>query len=156
MSLPRVAVNAYALPLGPGTLGLIDRSRSPAHKGKLEHAVDFACPEGTPIYAALEGEVAFVRQDSNVGGLDKKRFWNLGNRLVIRHANGEYTAYEHFRYHGALVRVGQRVRTGQRIAYSGNTGYTHGPHLHFEVYRYTGPDKDNDYETLAVKFPGEP
>jgi len=142
--------NKYFYPLGLSSKIKVT-NKSPAHVGKLKHAVDFTCDEGTPIHAALGGEVVFVRDNSNVGGPDKK-YWYKGNRIVIRHVNEEYSAYEHLRYRGAKVKVGNQVKTGQVIGYSGNTGYTFGPHLHFEVFRFTGPDKDEDYETLEVKF----
>jgi murein DD-endopeptidase MepM/ murein hydrolase activator NlpD len=145
------AKNKYSLPIHEGEFEKIDRTSSEAHAGKLKHAIDFKCDEGTPIHAALEGEVVFVRDNSKIGGPDKK-YWFKGNRIVIKHKNKEYSAYEHFRYQGAKVKVGERVKTGQLICYSGNTGYTFGPHLHFEVLRFTGPDKDEDYETLEVKF----
>lgn len=127
------------------------RLDSPAHKGNLENAVDFLCDEGTPIYAALSGKVVFVKRDSSIGGPDKK-YWNDGNRIVIRHKNDEHTAYEHLKFHGSTVKVGQSVRKGQLIGYSGNTGFTFKPHLHFEVFKFTGPDKTKDFQTLKIKF----
>jgi murein DD-endopeptidase MepM/ murein hydrolase activator NlpD len=143
--------NKYSLPIKEGEFKKINIS-SPAHIGKLEHAIDFTCDEGTLIHAALDGEVVFVRDNSNVGGRDMKKYWRKGNRIVIKHKNKEYSAYEHLRYRGAKVKVGEQVKTGQLIGYSGNTGYTFGPHLHFEVFHFIGPDKDEDYETLEVKF----
>ena len=146
------AKNKYVLPIKKGKFDRIDRTSSPAHVGKLEHSVDFICKEGTEIIASLEGEVVWVKDDSNKGGPDKI-YWNDGNRIEIKHANGEYTAYEHLRYKGAEVGVKDRVKTGQRIGYSGKTGYTFtfGPHLHFEVFRITGPNEE-DFETLEVEF----
>lgn len=145
------AKNNYQLPINEGEFKKIDRASSPAHVGKLKHSTDFVCDEGVPINASLGGEVVWVKNDSNVGGPDKK-YWNDGNRIVIKHTNGEYSAYEHLRYKSAEVNVGERVKTGQLIGYSGNTGYTFGPHLHFEVFRFTGPNKEEDFETLEVKF----
>ena len=148
------ARNEYQLPVNQEYFKNIDREKSPAHKGKLKYAVDFACPEGTPIKASRSGEIVFVREDSDVGGPNEK-YWNMGNRLVIRHENGEYTAYEHFKYNSSTVKVGDKVKTGQIICRSGNTGYTFGPHLHFEVFKFIGPNKDEDYQTLKVEFPEE-
>jgi murein DD-endopeptidase MepM/ murein hydrolase activator NlpD len=124
---------------------------SPAHRGRLRHSIDFIASEGRPIYAALGGKVTYVKQNSKVGG-PHRRFWFKGNRIEINHKNDEYTAYEHLMYNGAKVKVGQTVRKGQLIGYSGNTGYSHRPHLHFEVFRYTGPDKNKDVETLVISF----
>ncbi len=143
--------NKYQLPIREGEFRKIDRTSSPAHVGKLRNSVDFVCDEGTPVYASLAGEVVWVKSDSNIGGPDRK-YWNDGNRIVIRHENGEYSAYEHLRYGGVEVHVGELVKTGQLIGYSGNTGYTMGPHLHFEVFYFTGPNREEDFDTLRVEF----
>ena len=127
------------------------RTDSPAHKGNLKNSIDFLCKEETPIYAAASGEVVFVKQDSKVGGPDKK-YWFDGNRIVIKHDNNEYTGYEHLKFKGSKVKVNQKVRKGQLIGYSGNTGFTLAPHLHFEVFVFTGPDKEKDFETLKIQF----
>lgn len=140
--------NKYSLPIGKKD-NKQTRTDSPAHVGKLKHAVDFTCDEGTEILAAQDGEVVWVKQDSKIGGPDKK-YWYDGNRIVIKHNNKEYSGYEHLKYKGAKVKVGDKVKKGQIIGYSGNTGYTFGPHLHFEVFRFTGPDKENDFETLKI------
>jgi len=151
-SIRMLSRNEYALPLRAQE----SRIRgSPAHKGKLKHSIDFRVPEGTPVHAALAGKVVFVKQDSDVGGPSKRKYWYLGNRIVIEHRNEEYTAYEHLRYLGSSVREGQRVRTGQLIGYSGNTGYTYEPHLHFEVFVRPGRDK-SEGSTLVPRFKNPP
>lgn len=142
--------NVYSIPIKEENIEQV-RYDSPAHTGKLKDAVDYMCKEGTEILAALKGEVVLVKEDSKVGGPDKK-YWYDGNRIVIKHENKEYSAYEHLRYRGAEVKIGDKVMEGQLIGYSGNTGYTFGPHLHFEVFRFTGPNKDEDFECLEVKF----
>lgn len=143
--------NIYYLPLKIGTFEKIDTTSSPAHIGKLKNAIDFPCKIGTPVYASLSGIVVWVKDDSNKGGKNKK-YWMDGNRIVIKHKNKEYSAYEHLKYKGVVIKVGDKVKKGQLIGFSGNTGYTFGPHLHFEVFKFTGPDKINDFETLEVKF----
>ena len=141
--------NNYKLPLNKKHIRSIAKG-SPAHKGRLKHSIDFIVPEGTPIHAALNGKVVYVKQDSKVGGPHRK-YWFEGNRIVIKHKNDEYTAYEHLKYKGSKVRVGQVVRKGQLIGYSGNTGYSSGPHLHFEVFN--NPSKDeSEGMTLQVSF----
>ncbi|AWW38313.1 MULTISPECIES: M23 family metallopeptidase [Streptomyces] len=86
---------------------------------------DFAVPTGTPVVAAGAGTV--VKAGGNGAG-DGPAY---GNAVVIRHANGVYTQYAHLS--SVNVSVGQSVGAGQRIALSGNTGNSSGPHLHFEV-----------------------
>jgi len=86
---------------------------------------DFAVPSGTKVVAAHGGTV--VKAGGNGAG-DGPAY---GNAVVIKHANGMYSQYAHLSR--IDVRVGQVVATGQRIALSGNTGNSSGPHLHFEI-----------------------
>lgn len=106
---------------------------SRAHTGKLKNSVDFTAEKGAPIYATLDGEITYVKKNSKVGGPYFK-YWNKGNRIVIRHKNEEYTAYEHMGYGGVKVRLGQSVKKGQLIGQVGSTGFSGGPHLHFELF----------------------
>jgi murein DD-endopeptidase MepM/ murein hydrolase activator NlpD len=86
---------------------------------------DFAVPSGTEVVAAHGGTV--VKAGGNGAG-DGPAY---GNAIVIKHGNKTYSQYAHLsRIH---VKVGQIVKTGQRIALSGNTGNSSGPHLHFEI-----------------------
>jgi len=142
--------NKYLIPLKKKDI-LDMRYDSPAHVGNLKFAVDFLCNEGTELFAAQSGEVVWLKQDSKIRGFDKK-YWCDGNRIVIKHKNGEYSAYEHLKYMGAVVKVGDKIKKEQLIGYSGNTGYTKRPHLHFEVFRFTGPDKEKDFETLKINW----
>ncbi|MBW8740311.1 MAG: M23 family metallopeptidase [Streptomyces turgidiscabies] len=93
---------------------------SSTHSGQ-----DFAVPSGTKVVAAHGGTV--VKAGGNGAG-DGPAY---GNAVVIRHGNGTYSQYAHLSRIG--VKVGQVVATGQRIALSGNTGNSSGPHLHFEI-----------------------
>ena len=123
------------------------------HDGLLKNAIDFEIQEGKPILAALEGKVIFVRDNFKLGRWNKK-FWDKGNRIVIKHSNREYSAYEHLKHKGAVVKKGETVVKGQLIAYCGNTGYSKRPHLHFEVFIYTkpNPNPDKDFITLKPRF----
>lgn len=87
------------------------------------NGVDYGAPVGTPIRAAAGGRVI----TSRAGG------WNggYGNFVVIEHSNGTQTLYAHNSRN--IVWQGQSVVQGQVIGYSGNTGRSTGPHLHFEV-----------------------
>ncbi|WP_415948183.1 M23 family metallopeptidase [Streptomyces sp. KLOTTS4A1] len=86
---------------------------------------DFAVPVGTPVEAVHAGTV--VKAGPNGGG-DGPAY---GNAIVIKHSNGKYSQYAHLSK--IQVKIGQKVKTGQRIALSGNTGNSSGPHLHFEI-----------------------
>ncbi|MFP7722099.1 M23 family metallopeptidase [Lysobacter sp. A3-1-A15] len=98
-----------------------------------QYAVDFAAAEGTPVLAAREGVVMQVESDFQRAGLDREAFGGRANFVRIVHDDGSMALYAHLQPEGAYVRVGQRVRTGQQIGLSGNTGFTTGPHLHFAV-----------------------
>ncbi|HKS35402.1 MAG TPA: murein DD-endopeptidase MepM [Enterobacteriaceae bacterium] len=86
------------------------------HKG-----VDFAMPQGTPVLSVGDGEVVVA-----------KRSGAAGYYVAIRHGRTYTTRYMHLRK--ILVKPGQKVKRGDRIALSGNTGRSTGPHLHYEVW----------------------
>lgn len=86
------------------------------HKG-----VDFAVPIGTPVLAVGDGEV-----------IVSKRSGAAGNYVAIRHGRQYMTRYMHLKT--LLVKPGQKVKRGDRIALTGNTGRSTGPHLHYEIW----------------------
>ncbi|MEY8768918.1 murein DD-endopeptidase MepM [Erwinia sp. ACCC 02193] len=86
------------------------------HKG-----VDFAIPLGTPVLAVGDGEVIVA-----------KRSGGAGNYVAIRHGRQYMTRYMHMKK--LLVKPGDKVKRGERVGLSGNTGRSTGPHLHFEVW----------------------
>jgi murein DD-endopeptidase MepM/ murein hydrolase activator NlpD len=88
--------------------------------GRMHEGIDLAVPSGTPVVAAAAGTVIVAGW---LGG--------YGNLVVVDHGNGISTAYGHNT--SVAVGVGQSVAQGQLVAYSGNTGHSTGPHVHFEV-----------------------
>ena len=143
------AMNYYALPVPKDNLTKIDRTSSPAHVGKLKHAIDLVVPEKTPVLAAADGIVTFVRDSSQIGGPGIE-YWHESNFIVIEHANKEYSRYDHLAYKSSKVVVGQYVKQGQIIANVGMTGFTYLPHLHFQVFIFTGQNIWTDFETVSV------
>ena len=95
------------------------------------YAVDIVMPEGTPILAARDGTVMTVDNDFYGAGLDLKQYGDRANNIRIAHSDGTMAVYAHLQLESAKVAVGDRVRAGQQLALSGDTGYTSGPHLHF-------------------------
>jgi murein DD-endopeptidase MepM/ murein hydrolase activator NlpD len=93
----------------------------------LHSGIDFPVPEGTPVGAAGVGTVIFAGYNS--GG--------YGNLVVIQHRLGYTSWYAHLS--STVVSSGQAVDGGTRVGYVGSTGYSTGPHLHFEVRRYDTP-----------------
>jgi murein DD-endopeptidase MepM/ murein hydrolase activator NlpD len=138
------------MPISIDLLQQMDRTSSPAHIGNLRNAVDFIAPKNTPVLVAADGEVAFVNDDSNIGGPDPS-YWTTTNFITIKHPFGEYSRYDHLEYHSAKVRVGQQVRAGQEIARIGMTGFTYIPHLHFQVFVFTGYNIWTDFDTIEIK-----
>lgn len=116
------------------TFGLAGSHWSHNHSGQ-----DFVVPSGTAVKAVHGGTV--VKAGPNGGG-DGPAY---GNAVVIKHGDRTYTQYAHLSK--IEVRVGQTVETGQRIALSGSTGNSTGPHLHFEVR--TSPDYGTAVEPMA-------
>lgn len=93
-----------------------------SRRKKMHWGVDFSAPRGTPIISAGNGVV-------------EKAGWSggYGRQVIIRHANGYKTSYSHMHRFAKGIRPGKRVRLGQIIGQVGSTGYSTGPHLHYEV-----------------------
>lgn len=124
----------YALPLAKGSTVHVSQGYNGgfSHRGLSAYAIDFSLPIGTPVYAAREGEVVGVDVSSNYGG-SSPAYRAYMNYINIRHSDGTLGNYYHLKYGGSTVKIGDKVTKGQLIAYSGNTGYTTAPHLHFSV-----------------------
>lgn len=99
---------------------------------QAKFAVDLAVDEGTPVLAARDGIVMQVEDDFSGAGIDEKHLGRANNVRVL-HEDGSMAVYAHLELESAIVTAGQRVRRGQVLAKSGNTGFSTGPHLHFAV-----------------------
>ncbi len=88
---------------------------------KMHEGTDFSLPTGTPVYATGDGVVVYT----------KTKFSGYGKHIKIKHGFGYQTLYAHL--NEFLVKPGQKVKRGQVIGYSGNTGGSTAPHLHYEV-----------------------
>lgn len=97
------------------------------------YAVDLAAPIGTTVVAARDGVVMQVERDFDKASLDREKYGGRANFVRILHDDGTMAVYAHLKSGGTLAREGQRVRRGQAIGLSGNTGFSGGPHLHFVV-----------------------
>ncbi|MEK7180749.1 MAG: peptidoglycan DD-metalloendopeptidase family protein [Patescibacteria group bacterium] len=98
------------------------------YRGKPHNGLDIGTPLGTPVFAAEEGKVIAV--DNNDRSSWKK--YQYGKYILIEHPNNMATLYAHLSKQ--IVQKGAAVKRGDLIGYSGNTGYSTGPHLHFGLY----------------------
>lgn len=113
------------LPIYNFTLSAGFGHSSGPHAGRRHAGQDFGAPTGTPLYASVAGRVKIA---GNYGG--------YGKLVSIVTRGGGEQRYGHMSR--ILVRKGQRVRPGQMIGRVGSTGYSTGPHLHFEVRSVRG------------------
>lgn len=96
----------------------------PVYKTVKMHAgLDFAAPQGTPIYATADGVVKLAGNTGN----------GYGNYVVINHGYGYETLYGH--QYRVKVKPGERVKRGEQIGWVGSTGKSTGPHVHYEVHK---------------------
>lgn len=132
----QIAASGWTAPVN-GEVGSGFRTASrPTHQG-----VDLIVPRGTPIHAAAGGLVVKVRCQAHLAngtqwGCDRDgspSVLGCGWYVEIKHANGLLTRYCHMVRQPSVV-IGQNVAPGQVIGFSGTTGHSSGPHLHFEVH----------------------
>ncbi|MFF8380545.1 transglycosylase family protein [Streptomyces sp. NPDC015661] len=129
----RSSADSYSAPVS-ADIGTRYGTRGSSWSSGYHTGVDFPVPTGTSVKAVAGGRVV----SAGWGGA-------YGYQIVLRHDDGRYSQYAHLS--ALTVREGQRVHAGQRIARSGSTGNSSGPHLHFEVR--TGPGYGSDIDPLA-------
>lgn len=120
----------YVLPFADGSFKLLQGYNGPyGHTGHAEFAYDFQMPIGTTVIASRSGEVVSVVEKNS----DGTRKPGEENVVVVRHSDGTFARYYHLTKDGALVSVGAKVKQGDKIGLSGNSGASAGAHLHFDV-----------------------
>lgn len=112
-----------------------------------ENSLDFTMPIGTDLMAVRDGIVIKVidKNRKNCGKEECKKYNNL---IIIYHPDGTFAEYTHIKQYGAKVKVGDKVSKGQLIGYSGNVGWSTGPHLHLVIFN----QNLNRRKTLKTKF----
>ena len=143
----------YVFPFEHGTKHQITQGYDGAftHSGENQYALDFDLDTGTPITAARSGLIADVKQDSNRGG-SSAAYAQDANYILVWHEDGTFGNYVHLKKGGSLVKIGDRVAAGQLLGYSGNTGVSSGPHLHFDV---RVPTEDGKMQSIPISFLGQ-
>jgi murein DD-endopeptidase MepM/ murein hydrolase activator NlpD len=121
--------DTFLYPLMPGTYRFTSgyRTRNSPFTGapQFHNGIDLAAPQGTPIYASMEGVVIFAGYDNN---------GTYGNYVKIKHSGGYQTLYGHMSE--IKTQVNATVTTDTIIGYVGATGLATGPHVHFTVYKW--------------------
>ena len=141
---------AYQFPYRIGSRHTVSQAYNGtfSHTGRSAYSIDFTMPEGTQVYAARDGIVIDVVQHFKNGKSDES-YADQANYIAILHSDGTIADYSHLQYNGARVSIGDEIRIGQFIGFSGSTGFVTGPHLHFSVKKTV---LGGSYETIPIKF----
>ena len=109
------------------------------HAGDAQsaYAVDIPMPVGTAIHAARSGVVMDVAGDFFEGGMSEEML-ERANYVCVLHDDGTMAIYAHLELETVQYPIGKRVKRGQVLAYSGDTGFSSGPHLHFAIQKNFG------------------
>jgi murein DD-endopeptidase MepM/ murein hydrolase activator NlpD len=115
-----------------------------AFNGKFSHrndynkyAVDIAMDVGTDLIAARSGTVVWVKDDYHMSGTTRY-FLDKANGIKILHEDGTFSHYAHILMDTAVVKEGDKISKGDRLARSGSSGFSTGPHLHFSIIKNAG------------------
>jgi murein DD-endopeptidase MepM/ murein hydrolase activator NlpD len=134
----------YSLPFAQGSRFLLIQGYNSSMSHKNEISLDFKMKKASKVCAARAGVVTSIEKSNDKGGL-KNEYLFKGNHIIITHNDGSQAMYWHLQKDAVLVNEGDTVLQGALIGYSGNTGYTAFPHLHFQVY-------DKDGKNIATRF----
>ncbi len=118
-----------------------------SHTGESRYSFDWAMPIGTPIIAARSGRVVNVADGYTRAGTAQSLL-REANAVTIMHDDGTFATYAHLDP-GSGVRIGMEILAGEVIGFSGNTGFSTGPHLHFSVWQST---PDGRTGTIPILF----
>ncbi|MDX2368009.1 MAG: peptidoglycan DD-metalloendopeptidase family protein [Colwellia sp.] len=115
-----------------------------AFNGKFSHkndynkyAVDIAMDVGTYLTAVRSGTVVWVKDDYHMSGTTRY-FLDKANGIKVLHDDGTFSLYVHILMDTAMVKEGDKVALGDRLARSGSSGFSTGPHLHFSIIKNVG------------------
>jgi murein DD-endopeptidase MepM/ murein hydrolase activator NlpD len=127
----------YRMPFGGKAKRVLTQGQngSFSHTGKARFSFDFGMPVGTPIVAARPGRVVEVTDGYTQSGISSE-FLDKANAVTLLHRDGTFATYAHLDP-GAGVRPSMLVNVGEILGFSGDTGYSTGPHLHFSVWKAT-------------------
>lgn len=137
----------YDLPFPKGNTYLLSQGYFGKFSHSMYNALDFTMPEGSEITAMRDGIVIrVVKKHSR--GCKMANCKKYNNYLLVYHEDGTIAEYVHFRKNGTELNPGDRVEKGQVIAYSGDTGFSSGPHLHVSIFL----QRIENRESIKTKF----
>jgi murein DD-endopeptidase MepM/ murein hydrolase activator NlpD len=141
----------YAYPFGGSDLHRLVQGVDGAftHSGRARYAFDFEMPIGTPIVASRAGVVLLAVDGYGDGGFEESNR-DEGNGVFVLHEDGTLATYGHLSA-GIKVRAGDAVAEGDSLGLSGNSGYTKGPHLHFQV----STQVPGGFDSIPIRFRGD-
>ncbi len=160
----RVEMNLgkYIIPFNKRPIKIGQGFNQGSHKDWVEdsedmtYSIDFLLPVGTELIASKGGQVTKVKADGkkNYSGKNLVRgeeaYKNHMNEIEIKHSDGTYASYSHLKNKGVFVKIGDKVKQGQVIGLSGNTGWSSKPHLDFNVFKKNY--KGRKIKTIKFKF----
>ncbi len=138
----------YKLPFKKGEAFKVHQGVNGNFSHQDKYAWDFTMPVGTEIYAVRDGLIVELEK-RNSRNCNKQSCSAYNNYIKILHSDGTIAEYLHLKKNGVKVKLGQMIKAGQLIGYSGNTGWSTGPHLHLNMYLM---DKKNQKITLPMRF----
>ncbi len=151
MVIPTDKEHNYSLPFGEDKKVQVYQG----YNGKFSHqgtkAIDFGLNIGDNVLAA-RGGIVYKVEERYSKSCPNESCKDYNNYVIIYHEDGTFAEYVHLKKDGAIVNIGDVVSTGDHIAYSGNTGWSSGPHLHFMVYRMT---KEGTRKSFKTRFTTE-
>lgn len=137
----------YSLPFQTGKSFAVFQGYNGSFSHQNENSLDFTMPIGTQVVAARAGIVIKVVANNNQNCPEKKCA-EYNNYIMLYHSDGTFSKYIHLKMNGVVVKEGTIVKENDLLGYSGNTGWSNGPHLHFMVYL----QRIDKVETIKTKF----
>lgn len=118
------------------------------HQDQFTFSYDFTVPEGTSVYAMESGTVARIVQHYQMAHQDKNRLQEV-NKVEVLHTDGSVADYVHLKPGSVVLKLCDKVESGQLIGQSGHNGFSSGPHLHVDIQR---PIENGKFHTIPLRF----